>query len=197
MILAKNTPATGELTALFRNRDPTAIYHAISLLYQDLRRIASIYLRGDSNRTLQATALVHEAYIVLAEAGDLVFENRRHFLNCASLIMRQAFERYANSMKRLKRGGSAKPLTLNEAMVCGNNIPDPNTLLALDQALTKLQEKDMRKYRIVELRLYLGFKVEEIAEALDLTPRTIRRDWAFIKIWLTRELSLTANRVKE
>ena len=188
MVVQSYTPTQGEITIWFQNGDPRALNRAIALLYQDLKSTARHYLKGNSHQTIQPTALVHEAYMVLAEAEGLIFENRRHFFNCASLIMRQAIGRYLKSKKSLKHGGKFTPVTLDEAFIGVNLSLNPEILLALEKALSKLQKEDGRKYQMVTLRFYLGLNVEEVAAALELTPRTVRRDWAFAKTWLVREM---------
>lgn len=178
----------GEITVLLERWDePEVLNQIIDLLYQDLRNIARRYLR-DNSVTIQPTAMVHEVYQQLYGRQDLVFESRAHFFNCAALIMRQTIYRYASSKQSLKRGGRLQQITLDdvgEISTPGFNIEGH---LALNDVLKKLKELDARKHMLVELRFYLGLTMAEIGQVLELTERSVRREWAFVRKWLAREL---------
>lgn len=180
---------SGEITALLKDwSNPDSLEKIIAMVYEDLRGIAHNHFRRRPGQgTLQATALVHEVYMHLADNQAMRFENRKHFLNTASLIMRQLLSKYARAQQGQKRGGGQKALTFEEALN-GELIYDGDYLLAVDQCLRKLAEKDERKAQIVELRIYLGLTMEEIAEILEVNERTVRRDWQFLKRWLAKEL---------
>lgn len=178
----------GEITKLLQDEsNPEALNQVISMVYKDLRRIAGNYLKGSPNRSIAPTALVHEAYRELAERDSLQFNDRSHFFGCAAMIMRHRLFKYARDMKRLKRGGSAPKITLEEAIV-GDGSLDPDNLLSLEIAMNKLKEMDAAKHQIVELRSFLGLTMKEIAQVTERPLRSIERDWQFCRIWLAREL---------
>ncbi len=188
-------PKLGEvdITALlgaWEKGDINALNQVIALIYHDLRRTARYYLRDRTpNGTLQATALVHEVYQRLAGAKELVFENRTHFFNCACLIMRQVLVKYARR-HGAKSGGEYIRLRYSdeENLFDEFGTPDPDTLLAVDRALSLLGELDPRRHRIIELRFFVGLSMEEISRVLDISPRTVRREWLTARRWLAREL---------
>ncbi len=193
--MKKKTLDGAEITTLLRAWDKgsqDALNRVIALVYHDLRRMARYYLQaGNPHATLQSTALVHEVYQRLAGAKELVFEGRAHFFNCACLIMRQVLMRSA----RRHGAKNGKPVKLayaeDDPPLEAWEIPDRDTLLALDQALTLLAELDPRRHRIVELRFFVGLSLDEIAELLAISPRTIRREWLTARRWLARELGET------
>ncbi|CAM2069192.1 Sigma-70 family RNA polymerase sigma factor [Sulfidibacter corallicola] len=181
-----------EITALLRrwsSSNQQALNEIIVLVYNELRSMARQYLRHEArNLSIQPTALVHEVYEMLHGRHDLVFENRVHFFRCARLIMRQITIKYARMKQSLKRGGSKAHQTFDDAVHLGQRMLEPEVLLALDRALNQLATMDPRKHRITELRFFLGLKMEEIAEVLEISPRTARREWQTTQCWLVREL---------
>ena len=167
------------------NRDAAAISAMMPEVYDDLRRLAETFLRGERTaHTLQRTALVHEAFLRLIGEKNLVWQNRSHFIGIFARVMRQTLTNYAVARHRLKRGGS-DPLRLTLEFYDSRKID----VTALDQALQTLEALDERQARIVELRFFGGLTVEETAELLEISPATVKRDWTLAKIWLRRELS--------
>jgi len=165
--------------------DASAISEMMPEVYEDLRRLAETFLRGERTaHTLQRTALVHEAFLRLIGEENLVWQNRSHFIGIFARVMRQTLTNYAVARHRLKRGGS-DPLRLTLEFYDSRKID----VTALDQALQVLQALDERQARIVELRFFAGLTVEETAELLEISPATVKRDWTLAKIWLRRELS--------
>ncbi len=162
----------------------------IALVYKDLRRMAARYMRGEAGgHTLQTTALVHEAYLRLARPTKVDWQNRAHFFAVAATVMRRILVDHARARNSERRGGTATvsnsglldtPALLNQ---------DPAWVEALDEALTRLAALDERQSRIVELRFFAGLTVEETAEALNVSPRTIKREWQLAKAWLYGELT--------
>jgi RNA polymerase sigma-70 factor (ECF subfamily) len=165
--------------------DAAAISKMMPEVYEDLRRLAETFLRGERTaHTLQRTALVHEAFLRLIGEKNLVWQNRSHLIGIFARVMRQTLTNYAVARHRLKRGGS-DPLRLTLEFYDSRKID----VTALDQALQALQALDERQARIVELRFFAGLTVEETAELLEISPATVKRDWTLAKIWLQRELS--------
>jgi RNA polymerase sigma factor (TIGR02999 family) len=163
--------------------------------YQELRRLAAAYLRRERpGQTLQPTALVHEAYLRLAKDKPGRWQNRAHFCAIAANAMRQILVERARARGALKRGGGQPRVTFVDGVIDGrgaaggNDGPTPIDLLALDQALTRLAELDPRQARIVELRYFGGLSLEETADALDVAPATVKRDWNVARAFLAREL---------
>jgi RNA polymerase sigma factor (TIGR02999 family) len=161
----------------------------LAILVQDeLRRIARKHMRNErSGHTLQTTALLNEAFLRLIDQSQVEWRDRVHFFGIAARIMRQILVDYARKSGSEKRGGDVYVLPLNEALVfpAGKSAE----LIALDEALIRLAERDPRKARVVELRYFGGLSVEEAAEALEVHPNTVIRDWTLAKAWLRRELS--------
>jgi RNA polymerase sigma-70 factor (ECF subfamily) len=165
--------------------EAAAISEMMPEVYEDLRRLAETFLRGERTaHTLQRTALVHEAFLRLIGEKNLVWQNRSHFIGIFARVMRQTLTNYAVARHRLKRGGS-DPLRLTLEFYDRRKID----VTALDQALRALEALDARQARIVELRFFAGLTVEETAELLEISPATVKRDWTLAKIWLRRELS--------
>jgi RNA polymerase sigma-70 factor (ECF subfamily) len=159
--------------------------------YQELRRLAAAYLRRERpGQTLQPTALVHEAYIRLLKDKPGRWQNRAHFCAIAANAMRQILVERARARAALKRGGGQPRVTLVDGLAAA---PDdsPVDLLALDQALSRLAELDAQQARIVELRYFGGLSVEETADALHISPATVKRDWSVARAFLARELGRT------
>ena len=174
----------------WRNCNVELFEKLIPLVYHELRLTARRYLRTDhQNLALQPTELVHEAYLQLVGGGDLIFENRTHFFRCARLIMRQVLVRYARMRGTLKRGGPNPTEELQENMKIGDFFVHPETVVALDQALNKLGEFDARKRQLTELRFFMGLSFEEIGKVMNVSPRTLKREWQTAQAWLARELT--------
>ena len=165
-----------------------ALEGLMPLVYDELHRQAANFLRRErSDHTLQATALINETYLKLIDQRNVDWESRTHFFAIASSLMRRILVDYARSKNREKRGGGAIKLTLNEdALVSKERSID---LMALDEALTRLEKRDEQQARIVELRYFSGLTLEETAEALKVSRTTVANDWAMAKAWLHRELT--------
>jgi RNA polymerase sigma factor (TIGR02999 family) len=167
--------------------DRQSIAELTPIVYQELRRLAANYLRRERpGQTLQATALVHEAYLRLLKDRQDRWQNRAHFCAIAANAMRQILIERARARHALKRGGARHKVTLDE-----NLMPGPSTdvdVLALNEALERLAALDEQQARIVELRYFGGLTVEETAEALDMSPATVKRHWTVARAWLAREL---------
>lgn len=168
--------------------DEAALEKLIPAVYQELRRMADHYLRGeDSGHSLQPTALVHEAYLRLIDQTKVEWQNRAHFFGVAAQMMRRILIDHAKTKHRAKRGGPAVKVVLDEN---ANFIQERAAeLLALDDALQTLGKLDERKSRIVELRYFGGLTVEETAQVLGISDKTVMRDWSLAKAWLYRELT--------
>jgi RNA polymerase sigma-70 factor (ECF subfamily) len=157
------------------------------VVYDELRRIAQGQMRrADAGHTLQATALINEAYLKLANLPETTTWTRPHFLAVASLAMRHVLVNHARGRASAKRGGGAVRVTLDEVAAPGAMGDDD--LLTLSAALDRLLTLDPRKARVVEMRFFGGMSVEEIGQALDVGPATVKRDWAMARAWLVREL---------
>lgn len=171
------------------NGDPNVLDNLMPLIYDELRRQANSYLRHENpNHTLQATALIHETYLRLIDQREAHFNSRSHFFAIAANMMRRILVDHARTKHRDKRGGNAETLPLDEAI----NVAQKESgvdLVALDQALNRLEEMDERQARVVELRYFSGLSLEETAEALKISRTTVAQDWALAKAWLYRELS--------
>jgi RNA polymerase sigma factor (TIGR02999 family) len=157
-------------------------------VYRELRRLAHRYRRKErQDLTLQATDLVHEAYLRLIKADGVDWQSRAHFYAISARLMRRVLIDYARSKGYLKRGGDRHHVRFDEASVASLE-PDAN-LVAVDDALNELATVDRRKADVVELRFYGGLTVEETAEILKVSTDTVKRDWRMAKSWLLRELS--------
>jgi RNA polymerase sigma factor (TIGR02999 family) len=186
-----STPTPGAITRLIadaRGGDTLALEKLVPLVYSELRRLAARYMRRERpGQSLQATALVHEAYLRLLKDDDLSIQNRAHFLGIAARSMRQILVEHARARDAAKRGGERRRITLDEAVAAGE--PLDVDLLALDEALERLAQRDAQQSRIVELRFFGGLTNEETAEALGISPATVKRAWAVARAWLFRELT--------
>jgi len=169
----------------WRSGDKRALEELTPLIYNDLRRVAARHLQSErSGHTLQATALVNEAFVRLAEA-DLSFQDRAHFFAVAARTMRHILTDYGRARRSQKRGGGVSPVTLHEEYVGGGSATD---IVDIDDALTKLAEVDTRKSDILVLQFFGGMTFAEIAEALNISTATVDRDLRFAKAWLASEL---------
>jgi len=159
------------------------------LVYDELRRIAARYIsRERPGQTLQATALVNEAYVRLAAERPREFANKTHFLAIAALSMRQILVQRARARKAAKRGGAPHRITLDDRNIDQAHLPADVDVLALDEALSKLATLDREQAQIVELRYFAGLTVEETADVLGSSPATVKRHWAMARAWLGREM---------
>ena len=168
--------------------DETALDQLIPLVHDELRQLARRHMaRERPGHTLQATALVNEAYLRLIEVNQVRWQNRAHFFAMASRVMRRILVDAARARGYQKRGGGAETVSLDEALlVSGEPRQD---LIALDDALNALAAFDLRKSQVVEMRFFGGLSVEETAEALHVSADTVMRDWRLAKVWLVRELT--------
>jgi RNA polymerase sigma factor (TIGR02999 family) len=181
-------PAISELLANWGEGDREALKAVVSLLYEDLRRVAHQYLRkARPGHTLQTTALVHEAYLRLEQYHRAQFQNRTHFVAICALLMRQILTGHERTRRAAKRGAGGERVTLDDAneMIKGR----PVDLLALDDALTGLARLDPQQSRIVELRFFGGLSIEETADVLGLSAATVKRHWSTARVWLHREMT--------
>ena len=172
--------------------DDKAISKLMPLVYDELRRLAASYLRRERpGQTLQATALVHEAYVRLINERAHNWQNRTHFLAIAALSMRQILVQRARRRNAAKRGGDPARITLDEHLLgdVGRGGPGDIDLVALDEALERLAAENERQAKIVEMRYFGGLSVEECAEALQISPATVKRDWTVARAWLKKELT--------
>ncbi|HJT79790.1 MAG TPA: ECF-type sigma factor [Chthoniobacterales bacterium] len=169
--------------------DEETLSQMLPEVYEQLRNLAEGYLSGErSNHTLQATALVHEAYLRLRDQRRVDWTNRAQFLGIAARMMRRVLRNYATARHAQKRGGNEPVrVTLDEAMdfYHRNDI----SVAAVDEALSELEKLDKRQGHIVELRFFGGLTVEEIAKLLGISPATVKREWATAKLWLQHQLS--------
>jgi len=168
--------------------DKSGVPQLFELVYEDLRRLAQHYMQHESGaHTLEATALVHEAYIKLIDQSRIDPANRSHFFAIGAQAMRRILVNHARGKRRLKRGGGRRPLPLDESLTISPDCDED--VLALDQALKRLEEIDPRQAQIVELRFFAGMSAAEIAVALGLSQRTVEREWTGCRAWLRRELA--------
>jgi RNA polymerase sigma factor (TIGR02999 family) len=168
-------------------RNPAAAGRVFELVYGELRRAAGTLMRRERpNHTLQPTALVNEAYLRLVDGTRLEWQNRAHFFGIAARAMRQILVDHARERAAEKRGGGWERVTLDERLdVMSHREID---LFELDDALSRLGEMDERMARIVELRFFAGLTAEEVAHVLEISRRTVQREWRVAKMWLAREL---------
>jgi RNA polymerase sigma factor (TIGR02999 family) len=184
----------GEVTRLLRvwqAGDRKALDDLVPHVYKELRRLAHFQLQKERpGHTLQSAALVHEAYARLVGQESLEFESRTHFFAVAAQLMRQILVDYARRHRAEKRGKGVCTLTLDDAA----SLPQRKDLdvVALDDALKALAEIDARQSRVVELRFFAGLSLEETAQALEVGPATVQRDWTAARAWLHREISRSA-----
>jgi len=185
---SKSPEEITELLQAWSKGEQAAFDQLAPIVYAELRRLARRYMANERpDHTLQPTALVHEAYMRLADFRDLTWKNRFHFFAISSQVMRHVLVDFARSRERRKRGGSARRLSLDE---CASLAADHDgALLALDDALNALASEDARKCRVVELKFFGGLSTGEIAESLHVSEETVLRDWKLAKLWLLREMS--------
>jgi RNA polymerase sigma factor (TIGR02999 family) len=178
--------STEELINRSRAGDPQAMQDLLPLIYEELRRVARRHLRGErKNHTLQTTALIHEAYLRLAEGGGADVQNRSHFVALASRMMRQVLVDHARTRLAAKRQGGVR-VSLSEA----SDVSDQSDVdvLAIDEALSRLSALDEQQAHVVELRYFGGLSIVETAHALKVSAATVKREWTTARAWLRREM---------
>jgi RNA polymerase sigma factor (TIGR02999 family) len=182
----QQSKVTGLLLAWGRG-DEAALARLMPLVYRELRRIAQrAMVREPAGHTLQATALVNEAYVRLIAARDVDWRDRAHFFALSARIMRRILVDHARTRHARKRSGHAGRVTFDEALI----VSDEPSLdfVALDEALAALEKFDERKSRVIEMRFFTGLSVAETASVLNVSPDTVMRDWRLAKAWLQREM---------
>jgi len=181
-----------ELLSAIGDGDRSAATALLPLVYEELRRLAQQRMaREPPGQTLQATALVHEAYLRLIGVGDIPWRNRAHFFGAAAEAMRRILVERARRRTRLRHGGQCQRLSLDDSLIVSPAAsPD---LVALDEALQRLEALDLRKASVVKLRYFAGCSIEQTADALDISPATVKNDWRYAKAWLYRKLSREAH----
>lgn len=157
-------------------------------VYAELRRLAARYVRRERAKSVQATELVHEAYLRLARDKPVRWENRAHFIAIAAISMRRLLVERARARAAAKRGGHQAQVTLDESLLAGTGPHHAVDLVNLDRALTRLAAIDGDQARIVEMRFFGGLSIEETADAMAMSPATVKRHWTMAKAWLLREL---------
>lgn len=191
MVALSMSQEKGEITQLlldWSDGDRAALSRLMPLVFEELRRMAGRYLDGeDSRHTLQPTALVSEVYLRLVDRRKVQWRNQAHFFGFAAQLMRRILVDYARSRQTTKRGKGSRPVSI-EALI---DLPERRDLevLLVDEALTALAREDERQARVVELRFFAGLNNEQIGEILQISPTTVKREWATARLWLLRELS--------
>jgi RNA polymerase sigma factor (TIGR02999 family) len=190
-----NAPADiTRLLRAWRNGDAGALNALTPLVYDELRRLARRYVRGErAGHSLQATAIVHEAYLRLIDANGVNWQDRAHFFAVAARVMRRILIDAARARRAAKRGGDVAHINHSSAFDF-DALPDAASdhavaLCELDDALTSLARLDGRRAQVIELRFFGGLTVEETAHVLEVSPQTVMRDWSLARAWLARELS--------
>ncbi len=190
-MISSSEPPNQEVTKAlldWSQGDKDALARLMPLIYDELHRLASRYMRRENpGHTLQATALINEAYIRLVDQTRVRWQNRAHFLAIAAQTMRRILIDHARSHQYAKRGSGASKISLDEAPAL--SAQQASDLVELNEALTRLAAIDPRKSRVVELRFFGGLTTEEAAEVLQTSPATVLRDWSMAKAWLYREMS--------
>lgn len=194
-----NNPTREDVSALLKDLskgNESAASKLMPLVYSELRRVARNCMRRErADHTLQATALVHEVYLRLVEQSPVDWQGRAHFFAIAAQMMRRILIDHARGHLREKRGEGKRPLSLNEALAFA---PQQSLdLIRLNDALERLTKLDSRQGKIVELRFFGGLTVEQTADVLGISPKTVKRDWSMAKAWLHGELKQSHNKVEE
>lgn len=184
-------PPDHEATRLLKawsGGDEAALHQLIPLVYEELRKVARRHIAAERrDHTLPSSALVHEVYLRLLNVHEVSWQNRAHFLAICARLMRQILIDFARAKGYQKRGGNAVFIPCDETIMVSSS--PPADIVALDDALNALSNFDQRKSQVVELRFFGGLSVHETAEALNVSPETVMRDWKLAKVWLLRELS--------
>ncbi len=184
------TARVSQLLVNWGRGDGRARQALIPLVYDELRRLARRHLAGERrDHSLESAALVNEAYLRLVRQDALLWQNRAHFFGVAAQLMRHILVDHARKRRAAKRGGGASPLTLDTGVA----LPHQRELdlLALDDALKELAVHDAQMSRIVELRFFGGLSIEETSVVMEISPATVKRDWALARVWLQREIRKT------
>ena len=168
--------------------DPGAVGKMVEEVYADLHRIAEGYVRHERAKSVQATDLIHEAYLRLARNAPPQWQNRSHFVAIAAIAMRRLLVERARARHAAKRGGVQVQVTLNETILVDEAATTAIDLIALDRALNELTRVDEQQARIIELRYFGGLSVEETAETLGISPSTVKRHWTVARAWLLRAM---------
>ncbi|MFT7643019.1 MAG: RNA polymerase sigma-70 factor (ECF subfamily) [Pirellulaceae bacterium] len=180
-------PAVTQLLAEAASGNESAVEELLPLVYAQLRAVAQMRMASErTGHTLQATALVHEAYLKLVGPREVPWQSQAHFYSAAAEAMRRILLDYAKTRGRKKRGGDRSCVPLNVADLA--EAGDSEQIMALDEALCRLEEQEPEAAKVVRMRFYAGLSVDQTAEALDLSPRTVDRRWKFARAWLFREL---------
>jgi RNA polymerase sigma factor (TIGR02999 family) len=183
----QDSPTPTVLLEAWAQGDEAAFNELLPLVHDELRRLARRHMNHErAGHTLQATALVHEAYLRLIDVNKIQWQNRAHFFAMASRAMRRILVDSARARNYQKRGGGAPKVSLDEALLVTNE--PGQDLVALDDALNALAQVDRRKSQVVEMRFFGGLSVEETSTALHVSADTVMRDWRLAKVWLLREL---------
>jgi RNA polymerase sigma factor (TIGR02999 family) len=193
---AADEPSPGEVTQLLTKLskgDNEASTRLIALVYSELRAMAGRCMRRERpDHTLQATVLVHEAYMRLAGQDGIQWQSRAHFFGIAARVMRRILLDYAREHRAAKRGGAATRIAFDEALVVSDDRLED--ILILDESLQKLAAVDPEQGRLVELRFFAGMTVEETSEVMGISTATVKREWSHAKAWLRREMDGRASR---
>jgi len=185
--MAASPQQVTQLLVAWGGGDEAALDELMPLVYEELRRLAHQCMsRERPGHTLHTSALVNEAYLRLVDGKKIHWQDRAHFFGIAARLMRQILVDYARRRRYAKRGGDARRVPLDEAMIVSEERAAD--VVALDDALKSLAEIDPRKSQIVELRFFGGLSIEEAAEVLKVSPGTVMRDWTLAKAWLRREM---------
>lgn len=180
-----------ELLVAWNGGDQAALSELMPLVFDELRVLAGIYLQRERpSHTLQPTALVNELYLRLVDQEHVSWENRAHFFGMTARMMRRLLVNYAEARNSQKRGGGAEKVSLDEALIPGFT-PEVD-VLAIDLALQELEKLDARQGQVVEMRFFSGLSIAETAEALQISPATVKRDWETAKLWLRRKMAESA-----
>jgi RNA polymerase sigma-70 factor, ECF subfamily len=186
-----NAGQTTRLLQAMRNGDANAAGELLPLVYAELHRLAKSYMRRERpEHTLQATALIHEAYLRLIR-DDADWKNREHFIGLAAQMMRRVLVDYARAHDAERRSGGLQRVEMHEELAIAPERLGEVT--ALDEALVRLEEKNARQAKVVELRYFGGLSVEQIGSLLGIAPRSVKRDWSLARIWLFKELQPAAS----
>ena len=186
---AGHQAAVTRLLARAQSGDAQATNELFPIVYDELRTLAAGFMQGESRaNTMQATALVHEAYLRLVGPNQAPWDNRAHFFGAAARAIRRILVDHARERNGLKRGGGKRPISLDDALLVA---PEESTdgIMWLDDALTALAKLDEDKARVVELRFFAGLTVEQTALAMGTSPSTVAREWQFARVWLHKEVS--------
>ena len=190
-----DSPAPNDVTQLliaWSNGDQAARDQLMSVVYEELHRLARRYMRRESpGHTLQTSALVNEAFVRLVDQRNVHWQNRAHFFGIAAQMMRRILVDYARSRSYAKRGGGKRALSLDEGLIVSEERSAE--VVAVHEALEELAKFDVRKSQIVELRFFGGLTIDETAEVLGVSPGTVMSNWTVAKAWLRREISQRAS----